>query len=785
MIKQYAITNADLDVLEKTIDEISHKFKGKIKLNDQKLTIKYKDNDNYDNEIDNIFNKIKEKNPNIIISEEETLPTVRRVLVLDGLDCANCAAKIERIAKRTFDHELISVDFATTRFIIETNDKELLDNLIEEVQEITEKVDNTIKVKTKAEQLVAEDENRIPRKEKIYFTVGVSLFVLGVIARYSLLSFDIRIPDWGVILMYGIAYILLGKDVISGAFKNISSGRIFDEKFLMTLATMVALGIGYYEEAVSVMIFYKIGELFQDYAVNKSRRSIASLVDIKPDFANVIVEGEIVEVDPMEVLVGDIILIKPGERVPLDGIVVEGEAAIDASALTGEANYLDVREGDKVISGSVNVNGLIKVKVVKIYQDSMVAKILDMIENASSLKSKSENFISKFAKYYTPTIVIIAVLVGIRPFLLIENPVWADFQKTIYQAMIFLVASCPCALVLSIPLGFFGGIGGASKKGILVKGSNYLEVLGSLESIVFDKTGTLTKGSFKVEKIVPAVGSKEELLELAAYGELTSNHPIAKSIINEYGKENIKGSRVKIHSNPPKTGNRIILDDSDVIIANGKYLKHLGIDFEEIETDGVVVHVVKDMQYQGYIIIKDQIREEAKETIAILKDMKIKTAIFTGDKELEAKEVAKDIGIDEVYYDMDPIDKVNKLQELKQGMSSKKKQAFVGDGINDAPVLSSADVGIAMGALGSDAAIKVADVVLMTDDLKKIPTAIKISKKTRRIVIQNVILALAVKLIVLTLAPLGITTMWEAIFADVGVSLIAILNSLRAAKIND
>jgi len=785
MIKQYAITNADLDVLEKTIDEISHKFKGKIKLNDQKLTIKYKDNDNYDNEIDNIFNKIKEKNPNIIISEEETLPTVRRVLVLDGLDCANCAAKIERIAKRTFDHELISVDFATTRFIIETNDKELLDNLIEEVQEITEKVDNTIKVKTKAEQLVAEDENRIPRKEKIYFTVGVSLFVLGVIARYSLLSFDIRIPDWGVILMYGIAYILLGKDVISGAFKNISSGRIFDEKFLMTLATMVALGIGYYEEAVSVMIFYKIGELFQDYAVNKSRRSIASLVDIKPDFANVIVEGEIVEVDPMEVLVGDIILIKPGERVPLDGIVVEGEAAIDASALTGEANYLDVREGDKVISGSVNVNGLIKVKVVKIYQDSMVAKILDMIENASSLKSKSENFISKFAKYYTPTIVIIAVLVGIRPFLLIENPVWADFQKTIYQAMIFLVASCPCALVLSIPLGFFGGIGGASKKGILVKGSNYLEVLGSLESIVFDKTGTLTKGSFKVEKIVPAVGSKEELLELAAYGELTSNHPIAKSIINEYGKENIKGSRVKIHSNPPKTGNRIILDDSDVIIANGKYLKHLGIDFEEIETDGVVVHVVKDMQYQGYIIIKDQIREEAKETIAILKDMKIKTAIFTGDKELEAKEVAKDIGIDEVYYDMDPIGKVNKLQELKQGMSSKKKQAFVGDGINDAPVLSSADVGIAMGALGSDAAIKVADVVLMTDDLKKIPTAIKISKKTRRIVIQNVILALAVKLIVLTLAPLGITTMWEAIFADVGVSLIAILNSLRAAKIND
>jgi len=785
MIKQYAITNADLDVLEKTIDEISHKFKGKIKLNDQKLTIKYKDNDNYDNEIDNIFNKIKEKNPNIIISEEETLPTVRRVLVLDGLDCANCAAKIERIAKRTFDHELISVDFATTRFIIETNDKELLDNLIEEVQEITEKVDNTIKVKTKAEQLVAEDENRIPRKEKIYFTVGVSLFVLGVIARYSLLSFDIRIPDWGVILMYGIAYILLGKDVISGAFKNISSGRIFDEKFLMTLATMVALGIGYYEEAVSVMIFYKIGELFQDYAVNKSRRSIASLVDIKPDFANVIVEGEIVEVDPMEVLVGDIILIKPGERVPLDGIVVEGEAAIDASALTGEANYLDVREGDKVISGSVNVNGLIKVKVVKIYQDSMVAKILDMIENASSLKSKSENFISKFAKYYTPTIVIIAVLVGIRPFLLIENPVWADFQKTIYQAMIFLVASCPCALVLSIPLGFFGGIGGASKKGILVKGSNYLEVLGSLESIVFDKTGTLTKGSFKVEKIVPAVGSKEELLELAAYGELTSNHPIAKSIINEYGKENIKGSRVKIHSNPPKTGNRIILDDSDVIIANGKYLKHLGIDFEEIETDGVVVHVVKDMQYQGYIIIKDQIREEAKETIAILKDMKIKTTIFTGDKELEAKEVAKDIGIDEVYYDMDPIGKVNKLQELKQGMSSKKKQAFVGDGINDAPVLSSADVGIAMGALGSDAAIKVADVVLMTDDLKKIPTAIKISKKTRRIVIQNVILALAVKLIVLTLAPLGITTMWEAIFADVGVSLIAILNSLRAAKIND
>jgi Cd2+/Zn2+-exporting ATPase len=747
------------------------------------LTLEFED-EFYQDDLNQVLDIIKSNGPNIEISEKEQLPAYRKVLILEGLDCANCAAKIERIAKRNIDHEFIVVDFATARFIIETSNVEVINNITKQVQDIASSVDASIVVTTKTEQNQKTNENiKIAKWEKISFISGVLLFAIGVIVKYSLLSFGIIIPSQFVILAYVVAYILLGKDVIFSAFHNIISGRVFDEKFLMTLATVVALSIGFYEEAVSVMIFYKIGELCQEYAVNRSRKSIASLLDIKPSYANLYVNGDIVEVDPLEVVVGDIILVKAGERIPVDGRVIDGEASLDASALTGESKYIDVGVNDKVISGAISTNGTLKIKVDKIYADSTVSQILQMVENASSLKSKSENMISKLAKYYTPIVCISALLWALSPYLLKSNPVWGDFQTSIYAAMIFLVASCPCALVISIPLGFFGGIGGASRHGILIKGSNYLEALANVGSIVFDKTGTLTKGMFKVYKVVALKGTNEDLLEMAAYCEMTSNHPIAKSIISEYGKEKIVSSRIKINPKTVKFGNCIYLDDDEIAVGNDTFLQKLKIKVKPVDSDGVVVYVVKNMELLGYIIIKDEVRPEAKATIDTLKKMGISVAMVTGDKEIEARKVASEVGIDTIYFDMMPVDKVKKLRSLRKGLPENKKQIFVGDGINDAPVLSSADVGIAMGGLGSDAAIKVADVVLMNDDLSKLPSAIRIARKTKKIVIQNILLALIVKLIVLVLAPLGISHMWEAIFADVGVSLIAIINSLRAANI--
>lgn len=788
MRKQFYLENIEgSNDFKKIETDLANKFKEiKCKINNETkvLTLTY-DHELMPEELDSIFTVIKAINAKIEITEKVQLPTFRRVLILDGLDCANCAAKIERIAKRTLDHEFIVVDFATSRFIIESSNEELMNDIIQKVQAIASSVDASIRVTTKTEKNQRDNDllNRISTKEKVFFAVGVGLFIFGLIAKYILNRyFDYEVPGYVVILVYLVAYVFLGKDIIFSAFRNIGSGRFFDEKFLMTLATLVALGIGYYDEAVSVMIFYKVGDFFQEYAVNRSRQSISSLLDIKPTSANLLVNGEIMEVDPLEVVVGDTVLVKAGERIPLDGIIIDGEASLDVSALTGEAKYLDVGVNDKVISGSVNTNGTLKVKVEKIYTDSTVSQILNMVENASALKSKSEHLITKLARYYTPIICFLAVLWALSPFILENPPQWHDFQTSIYRAMIFLVASCPCALVISIPLGFFGGIGGASRHGILVKGSNYLEALANVGSVVFDKTGTLTKGVFKVHNIVPLKGTKEELLEMAAYCEVTSNHPIANSIVKEYGKENIVSSRFKIHSDATRNGARIYLDDVDIAVGNETYMEKIKIKIHKVETDGVVVHVAKNMEYYGYIVIKDEVREEAKATIATLKSMGIGVAMVTGDKELEAKKVAGQVGIDAIFFDMLPIDKVKKLRQLRKGMPDNKKQLFVGDGINDAPVLSSADVGIAMGGLGSYAAVKVADVVLMNDDLSKLPTAINIARKTKRIVIQNILLALVVKLIVLISAPLGKSHMWEAIFADVGVSLLAILNSLRATR---
>lgn len=785
MKKQFYLENiTSSSVLKKIEFDLEKELKNIIfSINHEKslLTLE-SSNEIMEDELDKIFLIIKNISNEIEIVEKEQLPTFRKVLILEGLDCANCAAKIERISKRSFDHEFISVDFATTRFIIETTSKEVFDNIKPRLQNIAASVDASIEVKSKEEHVKEEKTDKISNWEKLSFVVGVGLFIIAVIVKYSLLQFEIEIPTIAVVSTYVIAYILLGKDVIFGAFKNITNGRIFDEKFLMTLATIVALSIGYYEEAVSVMIFYKIGEMCQEYAVNRSRRSITSLLDIKPSVANVFVNGEIFEVDPMDVLIGDIVLVKTGERVPVDGVVVDGEAALDVSALTGESKYIDVAINSKVLSGSINTNGTLKIKVEKLYEDSTVSQILSMVENASSLKSKSENLISKLAKYYTPIIVISSILWALSPFILIKNYTGDDFNRSIYQAMIFLVASCPCALVISIPLGFFGGIGGASRHGILIKGSNYLESLANVGSIVFDKTGTLTKGTFKVYQINPINISKKELLEMAAYCEMTSNHPIGKSIVNEFGKENIKSSRIRINPQTSKFGANIFLDEDSIAVGNENFMKKIKVKVPNIVSDGVIIYVVKNSEYMGYIIIKDEIREEAKKTIETLKSMGITVAMVTGDREIEAKKVADKVGIDTIFYDMMPIDKVKKLRQLRRGLSDKKRQLFVGDGVNDAPVLSSADVGIAMGGLGSDAAIKVADVILMNDDLSKIPTAINIGRKTKKIVYQNIILALVVKLVVLVLAPLNISHMWEAIFADVGVSLIAILNSLRAAS---
>lgn len=782
MKKKFFIKNTENQAeLKRVEEEISIAFdEGDVIMDYEEEAIEVDCHDNPDR-FNQLLFIVRSINPKINLVEKEDTKKYRKVLFLDGLDCANCALKIERIAKRSLSHEFISVDFTSARFIIETKDEKTHQNIIDEVSKITSMVDPSVQVKTKSTIRTTPKSliDTKPKLDLILFIIGVGLFLTGVIIRFALQSVGTILPDWTILLMYTIAYILLGKDVLYGAFKNIISGRFFDEKFLMTLATSVSLGIGFYEEAVSVMIFYKIGEFFQEYAVNKSRKSISSLLDIKPPHANLLVNNEVVEVDPAEICEGDIIYVKSGERVPVDGIIIEGESSLDVSALTGESKLVDVGVGNDIISGSINTTGVLKVQVDKIYEDSMVAQILHMVENASMLKSKSEKLISKLAKYYTPIIVIFALFLALSPILFHS---W-NFQDSIYSATIFLVASCPCALVISVPLGFFGGIGGASKHGILIKGSNYLEALADLGGIAFDKTGTLTKGQFTVGEIVAHTGSKHDILEFAAYCEFTSSHPIARSIITEYGEDNIDTSRIRIHSKGMKNGTRIYLDEEEIAIGNAAFMHKIKVKVPEINSDDVIVYVVKNQEYVGHIIMQDEIRTEAKAVIKQLKERGIKTAMFTGDKEVVASEVAESVGIDMIYAGMSPIDKVKKLRQMKKTLN-KKKQAFIGDGINDAPVLSSADVGIAMGGLGSDAAIKVADVVLMDDDLTKIPLAIDIAKKTKQIVYQNIAFALVVKIIVLALAPVGISHLWEAIFADVGVSLLAILNSLRAARIN-
>ena len=611
-------------------------------------------------------------------------------------------------------------------------------------------------------------------KKVIKIIVALILFIIALV-----LNFNNELVNN---IIYIIAYVIVGFEIVKKAIKNIIRGKLFDENFLMTIATLGAFGIGEFPEAVAVMLFYQIGESFQDYAVDKSRKSITSLINIRPDYANVERNGKLLKVNPDDVKIGEIVVIKPGEKIPLDGNIIEGRSSIDTKALTGESLPKDVVEGEDVLSGCINLNSVIKVKVTKEYGESTVSKILDLVENASSKKSKSENFITKFAQYYTPIVVIIAVFLAVLPTLIIKDAVFSDW---LYRALSFLVVSCPCALVISIPLSFFGGIGGASKMGVLIKGSNYLEAIANTEIVVFDKTGTLTEGVFEVQQ-VNAIGiSEEELLKLTAYSENYSNHPIAASIKKAYNKEIDEKQIIKTQE-LSGLGIAAKIGKQDVLVGNEKFMDEKQIKFTKCNDIGTTLYVAIDKKYVGCIVIADKIKYDAIKTIKELKKNNIKKiTMLTGDKKEVGEYVAKMLGIEKVYTELLPDGKVEKVEELMREKSEKGKLVFVGDGINDAPVLAVSDIGIAMGGLGSDAAIEVADVVFMTDEPSKIVDTIYLSKKTMRIVKENIIFAIMVKMLVLVLSALGISTMWEAVFADVGVSVIAIINALRVLRIKN
>jgi len=583
------------------------------------------------------------------------------------------------------------------------------------------------------------------------------------------------------LIFYLLVYFIIGGNIIWKALRNISRGQVFDENFLMSVATIGAFFLGEYSEGIAVMLFYQVGELFQSYAVSKSRKSIAELMDVRPDHANVLRDGQLITVDPEDVLIDEIIVVKPGERIPLDGVVLEGFSAMDTSALTGESVPREVQTGEQVISGCINQTGKLTVRVSKEYGQSTVAKILELVENASDKKSKSENFITKFARYYTPIVVIAAVLLAIIPPLITGDL----FSIWIERALTFLVISCPCALVISVPLSFFGGIGGASKAGVLIKGSNYIEALAKTELVVFDKTGTLTKGNFKVSEIYSTKMPEKELLELAAYAEDYSNHPIAQSIKKAFG-QSIDSTRITDIQEIAGHGVKANIAEKEIIAGNAKLMKREGILYQDAMHGGTVVHLASNSEYMGYLLIEDEIKQDAPYAITALKSEGVKQIIMlTGDADAVGKKVASALNLDKVYTELLPGDKVEHMEALMKQKSNKGQLAFVGDGINDAPVLARADIGIAMGGLGSDAAIEAADIVIMTDEPHKLATAIKISRKTIRIVKQNIIFSLGVKGVVLILGALGFASMWWAIFADVGVSIIAIINAIRALSIKN
>ena len=603
--------------------------------------------------------------------------------------------------------------------------------------------------------------------------------IIIIITSIVLLIIAFLINDKLSVVFFLFSYIIVGHKIIYKAFRNIIRGKVFDENFLMTIATLGAFFINEIPEAVTVMLFYQIGEFFQDYALDKSRKSISSLMDIRPDYANVVKGKDTVKVNPSEVKIGDIIVVKSGEKIPLDGIVESGDSALNTSALTGESKLRKVDIGDEVLSGSINISGILKIKVTKEFSESTVSKILELVENASNRKSESENFITKFARYYTPIVVIEAILLSLIPPVIFNQ----DFNTWIYRALSFLVVSCPCALVVSIPLGFFSGIGACSKNGILVKGSNYLEAISKSEIVVFDKTGTITEGEFKVRSIHSVDIRDNELLKLASYAEYYSNHPISISIKKDYGHK-INPNKISDVKEIPGRGVIALVDNKKVMVGNNKLLEENNIEYEKCDIIGTIIYVAVDNVYHGYMVIGDRIKDDSALALRLLKNLGVKkTVMLTGDKDGVSKSVFERLNINEYYSELLPQDKVNIINEFKKKLTDDGKIVFAGDGINDAPVIMSADIGISMGGVGSDAAIEASDIVIMTDELSKIATVINISKSTMKIVKQNIVFAISVKIFVLLLISFGILTMWSAVFADVGVSVLAILNSIRILKI--
>ena len=747
-------------------------------------------------------------------------------LILRGLDCANCANKIEtkvneyeevEEAQLIFAKSLLKIKLKSEQYLLEVEQKVI--KLVKELEPHVEVIrlqkvnlksnklnQKNINIKNnsndsccekdnccgkinnknqendgncgetdcqcgKSEETLEEKESNKIKNIKEFILKNYQLLIGSILLLIALMIENNNIST----VLYILSYIVIGKNVILKAFRNIKNGEVFDENFLMSVATLGAMIIGEYTEGIAVLLLYEIGEIFQSYAVGKSRKSISDLMNIRPDHANLIRGNREVLVSPEEVEIEDIILVKPGEKVPLDGVVEEGASFVDTSALTGESNPRKFEENDFILAGYINTNGLLKIRVKKSFEESTVSKILELVENASSKKAKTEKFITRFAKVYTPIVVLLAVVLAFVPPMFLGMDQLSDW---VYKALTFLVVSCPCALVISVPLGMFAGIGGASRKGVLVKGGNYLEALKDIDTIVFDKTGTLTKGVFKVTEIYSDKILKEELLELAAIGESKSNHPIAKSVLKAFGK-NIIDDRISEYNEISGHGIKVKIDENEVLLGNSKLMIKNKIKYKEVLSIGTVIHVAKEKEYLGYIVISDEIKDNAKEVIKNLKNIGIKnTIMLTGDRESIANSISKELGIDKCYSELLPNEKVEKLEELL----NKNKVAFVGDGINDAPVLARADVGIAMGAIGSDAAIEAADVVLMNDELNSIIKAINSAKKTNRILWQNIIFALGIKIIVLILGAFGEASMWQAIFADVGVTILAIFNSWRCLK---
>ncbi len=720
-----------------------------------------------------IKSKVSEIEEGVKVSEltfEENI-----VCSIEGLDCANCAAKIETQLNKTDGIEEARVDFLSGKLILSLSGLADKNEVLQKTQKIIDKIEPGVKIrelsKEKDDDHDHDHAEGVSLHEMLKLIIGILIFVGVLFINKSSVFY---LP------MFIVSYLLIGGEVVFRAFRNILRGKVFDENFLMTIATIGAFTVGEYPEAVAVMLFYQVGELFQDIAVNRSRRSIKKLMSIRPDVAYVKKGNEVQEIKVEEVNVDDIIVIKPGERVPLDGIIIDGDSSLDTKALTGESVPMNVTVGEQILSGCININGLLTVKVTKLASESTVAKVLELVETATSKKAPTEKFITKFARVYTPIVTLSAVLLAIIPPLIFQV---GTFEEWLYRALIFLVISCPCALVVSIPLGFFGGIGAASKNGILVKGGNYLEALNEIEIAVFDKTGTLTEGSFKVTQINPVIDiSKDELLEKTAYVESFSNHPIALSVVKEYNKS-IKQEIVSDIKEVSGHGIKAKVNSDEVLVGNARLMERENISFEASSALGSILYIAINKKYVGNIVVSDQIKKDSKEAIKLLKALGVKkTIMLTGDKKSVATSVGKALGLDEIHAELLPEDKLNKVEELLNSKSKRGKLFFVGDGINDTPVLARADIGIAMGGLGADAAIDVADIVIMTDEPLKIVTAVKIARRTRKIVWQNIILALGIKAFFLVLGAFGIATMWEAVIADVGVSLIAILNAMRVLK---